>query len=83
LILNTLTHHVICDLLTEPTLAPLADSLKLSLTARESFLEFAHYRGSVKDRMRMSLGEDRAITAHTLGWQGISAAGDIASFVCE
>lgn len=82
-VLSSLTHHIIENLLTEPTLADPVESLRASLAARDVLLDFFHNESTKKDRLRMSADNDRDVTAHTIGWEAISTDGAIVSSVSE
>ncbi|ORY34017.1 transcription factor IIIC subunit delta N-term-domain-containing protein [Naematelia encephala] len=68
IVLSSLSHHIIADLSTEPVLAPLIDSLKLSILAREAFIDLTTQESYTRARHAMSSSSDREISAYTSGW---------------
>lgn len=78
-VLGTLTHHVILDVTTEPKLAPLAESLRLSLAARDAFLDVS--RNTTLRTLLMT--SDRELTASTAGYAVLGGSFDIVTWITE
>jgi hypothetical protein len=71
--LSSLTCHLITHISTDPALAPMEQSLALSLSARDVSLEEARAQYLESHRRVMKPEHERAVTAHT---QGFARAGD-------
>jgi hypothetical protein len=78
-VLSSLTCHLITNLLTGPTLAPQEESLKLSLAARDVFLEDARAEYMAQNRRIARAEDERGMTAYT---QGLVRAGDWGAIFC-
>ncbi|KAL1405531.1 hypothetical protein Q8F55_009169 [Vanrija albida] len=79
LVLGTLTHHVILDVTTEPKLAPVEESLRLSLAARDAFLDVSRNTAL----RNLYLTTDLELTASTAGYVTLGSSFDIATWLTE
>lgn len=77
-VLASLTYHLIEDVFSAPKLGSKIDSLRLTLSARDVFLDCAKRR-----RRGFVAMTDREFTAHTAGWAPLDASGDIVSWMAE
>jgi hypothetical protein len=77
-VLSTLTYHIINDITTTPVLAPMIDSLRATLAARDVFVDCTRRR-----RRGFYTANDKEYTAHTAGWAALDDSGDIMSWMAE
>lgn len=82
LTLATLSTHLITDIYTTPTIAPVEDTLLPSLAARNAFLDYAFGEYWKRNKYRVGKLDERSLTAHTGGWVGMGQGG-IALFLAE
>nr|WVH01928.1 general transcription factor 3C polypeptide 4 [Naematelia aurantialba] len=71
--LSSLTHYILTDLSTEPALAPLVDSLKLSVLAREAFIDLTSQDSYSRPRHGLAAGLNHEISAYSGGWTGFGS----------
>lgn len=80
--LASLTRHIIGSLRTNPALAPLPQSLRLSVASRDCFLDFVHAEVHSKDRYRPEL-DDRDVSARVGALTSIGQDWSVASWLVE
>jgi hypothetical protein len=75
IVLATLTLHIIHNIHTNPTVAPLEESLVATLAARQAFLD--HAQGDYQRAVRFLMGPvtPEQLTAWTSGWAGLGQEG--------
>lgn len=78
-----LTQHLITDIWTEPKLAPLTESLRLSVAVRDCFLLFVNDEGMNRDRHKMSAKDNKEMTANTGAFASVGPHAQLASWVTE
>lgn len=78
MVLSSLTYHLIDNTSTKPKLAPMVDSLRLTLASRDAFLDCTRRR-----RRGFRTSKDEEYTAHTAAWAAMEASGEIVSWIAE
>lgn len=78
-----MTRHIIGNLHTSPTLAPLPMSLRLSVATRDCFLDFVHAEVYRKDRYRPTELDDQDVSARTGSFASIGRDWSVASWTVE
>ena len=83
LTLSSLTRHLIRDIHTCPALAPLADSLRLSLASRQCFYDYLHGNMYKREPGRQTVHDDVDVTAVTGGETAVGHGWHLSCWVVE